>query len=202
MYPKARIDALTDGIFAVAMTILILDVRLPEDFHPVDDGAIAHALIGLWRKFFPYVLSFYVLGSSWLANIKLRSRGEFVDKQYASWWLVQMLLATCLPFSTTVVGRFAQYSPSVLLYSANMAALAAIGYRLVVLLPDLEDDEHTRDRKVSLLFLLVTSVLCAGFALFAPAKALWVYALNVFAPRLARWIGTNKTGGIDLQEER
>ena len=46
MYPKARIDALTDGIFAVAMTILILDVRLPEDFHPVDDGAIAHALIG------------------------------------------------------------------------------------------------------------------------------------------------------------
>ena len=192
MYPKARIDALTDGIFAVAMTILILDVRLPEDFHPVDDGAIAQALIGLWPKFFPYVLSFYVLGSSWLANIKLRSRGEFVDRQYASWWLVQMLLATCLPFSTTVVGRFVQYSPSVLLYSANMAALAAIGYRLVVLLPDLEDDEHTRDRKVSLLLLLVTSVLCAGFAMFSPAKALWIYALNVFASRGARWVGARR----------
>jgi uncharacterized membrane protein len=188
MYPKARIDALTDGIFAVAMTILILDVRLPEDFQPADDGAVTHALIGLWPKFFPYVLSFYVLGSSWLANIKLRSRGEFVDKQYANWWLVFMLLATCLPFSTTVVGRFAHYSASVVLYSANMAALAAIGYWLVVLLPDIEDDEHTRDRKVSLLFLLAASVLCAGFALFSPAKALWIYALNVFASRLARWV--------------
>jgi TMEM175 potassium channel family protein len=198
MYPKARIDALTDGIFAVAMTILILDVRLPEDFHPADDGAVAHALIGLWPKFFPYVLSFYVLGSSWLANIKLRSRGEFVDKQYASWWLLLMLLATCLPFSTTLVGRFAQYSSSVLLYAANMAALAAIGYRLVMLLPDLEDDEHTRDRKVSLLFLIGTSALCAAFTMVNPAKALWVYALNIFASQLARWIGKRRAGDIDL----
>jgi uncharacterized membrane protein len=192
MYPKARIDALTDGIFAVAMTILILDVRLPEDFHPADDGAAAQALIGLWPKFFPYVLSFYVLGSNWLANIKLRSRGEFVDKQYASWWLLMMLLATCLPFSTTVVGRFAHYSPSVLLYAANMAALAAIGYWLVMLLPDLEDDEHTRDRQVSLLFLVGTSALCAAFAMVSPAKALWVYALNIFASQLARWIGRRR----------
>jgi uncharacterized membrane protein len=199
MYPKARIDALTDGIFAVAMTILILDVRLPEDFQPADDGAVTHALIGLWPKFFPYVLSFYVLGSSWLANIKLRSRGEFVDRQYASWWLVFMLLATCLPFSTTVVGRFAHYSASVLLYAANMAALAAIGYRLVVLLPDLEDDEHTHDRKVSLLLLIGTSALCAAFATVSPAKALWVYALNLFASQLARWIGRRRSGDIDLR---
>jgi uncharacterized membrane protein len=33
MYPKARLDALTDGLFGVAMTILVLDVRLPDDFH-------------------------------------------------------------------------------------------------------------------------------------------------------------------------
>jgi uncharacterized membrane protein len=167
--------------------------QLPDEFHPTSDGAVARALIELWPKFFPYALSFYLLGSSWLANIKLRSRGEFVDKQYASWWLVQMLIATCLPFSTTVVGRFSHHGPSVLLYSANLAALAAIGYRLVMLLPDLENDEHTRDRKVSLLFLLGTSALCAGFTLINPAKALWVYTLNILAPRLARWMGKNRS---------
>lgn len=183
MYPKARIDALTDGIFAVAMTILVLDLRLPDEFRPADDAALTHALIGLWPKFFPYVLSFYVLGATWLANIKLRSRGEFVDRAYASWWLLQMLLATCLPFSTTVVGRFANHAPSVWLYSANLAALAAIGYRLVLLLPDLGDDDITRDRKVSLLCLIATSVLCIGLSVVNPATALWVYALNFFAPR-------------------
>jgi hypothetical protein len=107
MYPKARIDALTDGIFAVAMTLLALDVRLPDDLHPADARALLEALKGLWPKFFPYVLSFYVLGTSWLSLIRLRSRREFVDRRYASWWLTYLLFATCLPFSTTVVGRFA-----------------------------------------------------------------------------------------------
>jgi len=40
MYPKARIEALSDGIFAVAMTILILDVRLPDDLHPSSSDAL------------------------------------------------------------------------------------------------------------------------------------------------------------------
>jgi uncharacterized membrane protein len=189
MYPKVRIDALTDGIFAVAMTILVLDLRLPDEFHPADDGAVAHAVLGLWPKFLPYVLSFYVLGSTWLANIKLKSRGESVDKTYASWWLLLMLLATCVPFSTTLIGRFVHHAPSVWFYSANLAGLAATGYRLVLLPPHPQDDENTRGRKLSLLVLLGTSALCAGFSVIDPAAALWVYALNIFAPRLARRIG-------------
>jgi len=192
MYPKLRIDALTDGIFAVAMTILVLDLRLPEDFHPVDDGAMARALLELWPKFFPYALSFYVLGSLWLAATKLRSRAEFFDKHYASWWLLQLLLATCLPFSSSVIGRFASHAPSIWLYSANLAALAAIGLRLVTFTPGLEDDTHTLDRKVSLVILMGTSLLCFGLSLINPAQALWIYALNVVASPMARRLGARR----------
>jgi len=192
MYPKNRVDALTDGLFGVAMTILVLDLRLPDEFDPADQAALMRALFGLWPKFFPYALSFYVLGSTWLANIKLRSRGEFVSKHYAVWWLLYLLLATCIPFSTAVVGRFAHFGPSAWLYSANLAALAAVGYRMVTLLPGLDHDERTLDRKVSLLVLMGTAVLCVGISLFDPAKALWVYALNIAAPPLARWIGARR----------
>ena len=196
MYPKARIDALTDGIFAVAMTILVLDVRLPDEFRPADAAALARALKQLWPKVFPYLLSFYVLGNSWLSMVRLRSRGEFVDRRYAVWWLLQLLLATCLPFSTTVVGRFAQLAPSVWLYAANMAALSAIGYRLIVLSPDLESGEQVRDRKISLLVLIGTSVLCIGLSTINPARALWVYLLNVVAIPLARRIGRQMARGV------
>ena len=192
MYPKLRIDALTDGIFAVAMTILVLDLRLPEDFHPVDDGAMARALLELWPKFFPYALSFYVLGSIWLAATKLRTRAEFFDKHYASWWLLQLLLATCLPFSSSVIGRFASHAPSIWLYSANLAALAAVGLRLVTLTPGLEDDAHTLDRKVSLVILMGTSLLCFGLSLINPAQALWIYALNVVASPMARRLAARR----------
>ena len=56
MYPKAWLDALSDGIFAVAMTLLVLDVRLPEDFHPQNAAELLSGLNSLWPKFLPYGL--------------------------------------------------------------------------------------------------------------------------------------------------
>jgi uncharacterized membrane protein len=52
MYPKARLDALTDGIFAVAMTLLVLELRVPEQAL-ADNAALWQALQDLWPKFFP-----------------------------------------------------------------------------------------------------------------------------------------------------
>ncbi len=49
---KSRIDALTDGLFGVAMTILVLDLRLPDAFH-ADQAGLIGALRGLWPKFLP-----------------------------------------------------------------------------------------------------------------------------------------------------
>jgi uncharacterized membrane protein len=197
MYPKLRIDALTDGIFAVAMTILVLDLRLPDEFRPADDGAMARAILGLWPKFFPYALSFYVLGSIWLAATKLRIRAEFFDKPYVSWWLLQLLLATCLPFSSSVIGRFASHAPLIWLYCANLAALAAVGLRLITLTPGLEDDAHTLDRKVSLVILMGTSLLCVGVSLINPAQALWIYALNIGASPIARRLAVKRIARKD-----
>ena len=68
-------------------------------------------------------------------------------------WLGYLFIATFLPFSISVVGQFAHLKPAVCLCSLNMAALAVVGYRLVVLLPGRSDDENTLDRKLSLSFL-------------------------------------------------
>ena len=62
MYPRARLDALSDAVFGVAMTLLVLDVRPPEEFHTDNANELLRALGGLWDKFWPYVLSFVVLG--------------------------------------------------------------------------------------------------------------------------------------------
>src|SRR5277367_3586088 len=113
MYPKARLEALHDGIFSVAMTLLVLDVRLADDFHPADGGELLQGLIRLWPKFLPYLLSFAVLGLRWLAGIQIRSRAEYVDREYVNWWLLYLLLITFVPFSTIVVGRYASFAPAI-----------------------------------------------------------------------------------------
>ena len=133
-----------------------------------------------------------MLGSIWLAATRLRTRAEGFDKSYVRWWLLQLLLATCLPFSSSVIGRFASHAPSVWLYSANMAALAAVGLRLVTLTPGLEDHQHTLDRKVSFAILIGTALLCVGLSLVNPAQAMWVYALNLGASPIARRLATRR----------
>ena len=106
MFSKARLDTLSDGIFAVAMTLLILDVRLPDDFHTTGASELLQGLAGLWPKFLPYLLSFSGLGLRWLSNVEVRSRAEYVNREYVNWWLLYLLLITCVPFTTIVVGRF------------------------------------------------------------------------------------------------
>ncbi len=188
MYPKARIEALTDGIFAVAMTILILDVRLPDDLHPANADALLRAINDLWPKFFPYLISFFVLGGNWLANIQLKSGEEFVSRTYAARWLLYLFLATCLPFSTVVLGRFGSLAPAVWLYAINLAGLSAAGYRLITLMPDLAGHARMLDRKVALVFLIITAGLSVVLTFIAPGNALWVYLLNFLTPHVVRWI--------------
>jgi hypothetical protein len=53
MFSKARLDTLSDGIFGVAMTLLVLDVRLPENFHPHDGNELLKGLFDLWPKLVP-----------------------------------------------------------------------------------------------------------------------------------------------------
>ena len=97
MFSKARLDTLSEGIFGVAMTLLVLDLRLPDNFHPHDGGELLQGLAGLWRKFVPFVLSFGALGLRWLANVEIRSRAEYVNREYVNWWMLYLLLIICVP---------------------------------------------------------------------------------------------------------
>ena len=188
MFSKARLDTLSDGIFGVAMTLLILDVRLSDDFHPKDAGELLQGLIGLWPKIFPYLLSFGVLGLRWLANVEVRTRAEFVNREYVNWWLLYLLLVTCVPFTTTiVVGRFAHFAPAIWLYAGHTLLLAAVGLRLVLITPHLEQGDHLRRRQMSAILLMVSSLLAIAISFVNPRVAMWALALNFAAPLLKRW---------------
>jgi uncharacterized membrane protein len=163
MYPRARLDALSDAVFGVAMTLLVLDVRLPEEFHPHDASELWQALVGLLPKFLPYVLSFVVLGLRWLSNIQMRSHVENFSRAYVNWWLLYLLLITCVPFTTMVVGRFANLAPAIWLYAGNTILISpAVAFRLRSSRPDIERDDISRDRQASLILLIASSVLAVA----------------------------------------
>ncbi|MBV9562745.1 MAG: DUF1211 domain-containing protein [Bradyrhizobium sp.] len=195
MFSKARLDALSDGIFAVAMTLLVLDLRLPDDFHPRDGAELLEQVAGLWPKFLPYALSFGVLGLRWIANLELRSKAEYVNREYVNWWLLYLLLITCVPFTTILVGRFASLAPTVWLYAGNTLLISLVGVRLVFVTPDLEQGDHLARRQASALLLMLSSVLAIALSFVRPNLALWAFALNFAAPVLRVWFGRHRLPG-------
>jgi uncharacterized membrane protein len=184
MFARSRLDALNDGIFAVAMTLLVLDIRLPDDFHPHTTADFINAIGELWPKILPYVLSFGVLGLRWLANLELRSGAEFVNRKYVNWWLFYLFLITCVPFSAIVVGRFSAFAPAIWLYVGHTLLIALTSMRLIALTPDLEPGKHINDRQTGSVILIISLLLAFAISFFSPHGALWALTLNFVAPGL------------------
>jgi uncharacterized membrane protein len=187
MFSKGRLDTLSDGIFGVAMTLLILDVRLPDDFQPSDGAELIQGLLGLWPKFLPYVLSFGMLGLRWLTNVEMRTRAEYVNREYVNSWLLYLFLITCVPFTTIVVGRFAHFAPAIWLYAGHTLLIALVGLRLVAITPHLEQGDHLRHRQMSAVLLIVSSLLAIGLSFVNSKVALWALALNFAGPVIRVW---------------
>lgn len=186
MYPRARLDTLTDGVFGVAMTLLVLDVRLPDDFQPRDTGELVQGLTGLMPKFLPYALSFGVLGLRWLWGIQVQAPADGLGREYVHWWLLYLLLITCFPFVTIVVGRFPDLPPSVWLYVGNTLLVSLVGARLLVLIPDLERGVR-HDHQLLQIVLIASSGVALAWSFIDPSHALSAYVLGYVALVIIRW---------------
>ena len=188
MFSKARLDTLNDGIFGVAMTLLVLDVRLPDGFSPNDNAELLQGIANLWPKFLPYLLSFGVLGLRWLSSIELRTSAEYVNREYVNWWLLYLLLITCTPLTTMIVGRFAHLPPAIWLYAGNTLLIAAVSLRLIFITPQLEPGDHLSHRRMSAVVLIASSLLAIVLSFVSSEMALWALALNFATPVVRKWI--------------
>lgn len=183
-FPKFRIDALTDGIFAFAMTLLVLDIRLPLDLPIQNSGELLAALHALEPQYIAYLISFFVLAAQWRARIELR-RVEEVSERVLSWSLVYLFFITSVPFSTNVVGRYGHLAPAIWLYAANLVVVAVLSLylRTQEIVP--EHRQRARFGHARLAFFIGTAVLSVLIGQVAPHYAMYAYLLNIFAGPLA-----------------
>jgi uncharacterized membrane protein len=189
---KMRLDALTDGVFAVAMTLLVIDLKLPESFRPMTAAEFLHGLAELQTQFLVYVISFIVLGLRWMSLAKLSRLHETVEDRYVHWSLLHLLLVTCVPFVTMVVGRYGTLAPAIWLYCATTILAALVALRLAALAEPHIGMEDAFDRRIGLGVIIVLSLVVVAFSLVQPRHAMWIYLLNIFAPAVRRFVPTPK----------
>lgn len=98
-----RVEAFSDGVFAIAITLLILEVRVPEGLH--GDGSLAQALAGLWPSYVAYILSFVMIGIYWANHHYIFQFFRRTDHVFNLLNVFFLMCISFLPFPTAVLGK-------------------------------------------------------------------------------------------------
>jgi uncharacterized membrane protein len=186
--PKSRTEAFSDGVFAIAITLLIIEVRPPDS----EAGDLAGDLVSLWPSYAAYVVSFVIIGIIWVNHHEIFSRITGVDRPLLFLNLLLLLTVAFLPFPTALLGEYIRAGDNshiaAAVYSANMTliglAFIAMWTYLVrvpsLLAPEVGLEEARRARRsatigpviygLSIALAFVNAVAClivyAGLALY------------------------------------
>lgn len=117
-----RIEFFSDAVFAIAMTLLVLDIRVPD----VPDGDLGAALADLTPKYFAYALSFVVIGINWAGHHRRFRVITGFTRRLVQVNLLLLLLVAFVPFPTTVLSEYGEVTAAVVLYAATVAAIGGV----------------------------------------------------------------------------
>ena len=123
---KNRIEALTDAICAVAMTLLVLDIKPPVHLRFETSGALIDHLGALEHSFVMCAISFVVLAMFWMGHHLQFHFVRHVDRQLLWINLVFLLLAVVVPFSTNLVGDHGHLQLPVVVCAVNLLVLSLL----------------------------------------------------------------------------
>jgi uncharacterized membrane protein len=121
-----RLEAFSDGVFAIAITLLVLDIHVPEP----GSGRLGHELLAQWPSYAAYVISFLTIGIIWMNHHAAFSRLRAVDHSILIWNLLLLLSVGILPFTTSLMATYLKEGSgeglAAAIYGASFLLMGAI----------------------------------------------------------------------------
>ena len=189
-----RLAALSDGIFAVAMTLLVLDLHVPANAGITTERGLWDALAEVGPKFIPYFMSFLTLGIFWVGQQTQLSHFARSDRNLAWLHLGFLLAVTLIPFSTALLSAFLAFRIALLAYWLNIFLLGAMLFLSwqYALRTGLVKDEVTPEMRSAVVRRIVIAqalyafgaALCIISTYLSIAFIVLVQLNYVFAPRV------------------
>ncbi|HSS32506.1 MAG TPA: TMEM175 family protein [Solirubrobacterales bacterium] len=188
----ARIVAFSDGVFSIAITLLILNVSV--ETRDVADGGLWQALWDQRENLLAYAISFAVIGRFWLVHHRFFGEVTAFDNRLIGLNMLYLGWIVLIPFSSQLLGDYGGQTPSVIVYATNLAVVVLLGLlmssrarRAGLTSGDIEDD---REAKLRAGFIATVFLLSIPVAVVAPnyAPLLW---LALFLDPTERLLRTN-----------
>ncbi len=174
----ARIVAFSDGVFAIAITLLVLGLSVPPDLH---GKAFETALWDQRDGVFAYALSFAVIGRFWITHHTFFSEVTRFDGRLLSLNLFYLAWIVLIPFSSQVLGDHGSEDGAVILYALNLAGVVLVNLLMMtdarragLTKPDTVDAREGRRRAlvVAIVFLISIPVALVSVSI---AELIWLY---------------------------
>jgi TMEM175 potassium channel family protein len=121
----ARTEAFSDGVFAIVITLLILEIKVPDP-HSIPAGQVAtelpHRLWELKAMFIAYVLSFFIVGTFWVAHHNIFKLIRRTDRMFMWINLALLMCVAFIPFPTALIGEYVDQPIAIVVYGLTVTA--------------------------------------------------------------------------------
>lgn len=172
----------SDAVFAIAITLLVLEIHLPETEGLLTDGQLRDALVGLGHQYLGYILSFLVIGVFWIGHHRRYRFIRHYDGMLLFLNLLLLMIVAFLPFPSALISRYPGATATIFYAGVMVAAgvvslliwgYASRGHRLID--PELSGRVIRREY-LALLATPLVFLASIGIALIDPdlAKFFWI----------------------------
>lgn len=178
---KNRVEAFSDGVFAIVITLLILDIHLPFGTPPEQLGT---ALYRLLPSLGAYVLSFFVVGLYWAVHHRHMHRMKAVNSPMLWLNLVWLMCISVMPFPTSLIGGYPLQVLPIVIYGVNLILANVVGFVITAYAhrhPELMSEPVT-DKELAYLvprYIIPNGLYLAGIAMawFVPLGSYVIFLM-------------------------
>ena len=183
---RDRIVNLSDGVFAIAITLLILDIRVPNIPENMVSSQLLGALLSLWPKYLGYILSFVGISAFWIIHHSIFRPIRSYDRILLYLNFLFLMVVAFVPFPTSLLGEYGDHQLPVAIYAATLAVgrllLTAIHWystRNDRLLGEPQDPATVRFFLIRGLTIPVIFLLSIVISFFSVSVAIWTWFVIV-----------------------
>ncbi|MFC2169533.1 TMEM175 family protein [Acidobacteriota bacterium] len=183
-----RLMTLADGVFAIVMTLLVLELSVPAVKGLSANSDLIHNLTEMWPEFLIYGLSFMILGVFWVINHSIFQVVRRYDTTLVWLNIAFLMFVSLIPFSTSLAGKNGFITVTAVIYGINMLLLFNLGWAIFAfttgkrqLVDEGMDPILVRGGKLMGLVYALIMLPAIGVAFVSPKLSFLIYTLFVFA---------------------
>jgi uncharacterized membrane protein len=184
---QARLDQLADSIFAIVMTILVFEIRIPDFIGIVDEQTLLNSIINLSPVFLSYLLSFSLLFTYWRSHHFIESvLAKNIDTKFSNINAVFFFFIALVPFSSHFLGNYAYSKTAIIFFALNIIFIGLTIFRMrqyVINSKTIENAEFTKSENehanMRILFPVGAAAIAIFVSFFSTSLAILLFTIAI-----------------------